>query len=647
MLKPGRFTSSRVKGGGGGGAPSLPRVALSVTPASGVADTAVVGTVVATITTDATSLVLGGTDAGLLAIDGANVVTTGEIGGRESLAFAVTGERADYRPRTVAVTVLVDVDTPDDEAPAAAGGLLQLADGKVSLVEPNVTAGYPEPTTTLTAVTRNGADIMAELDEFGEIPDAVKSTASTYSATWVISNGVAPNVTITRTLEVAAAGITAVAEPTTARLYAGQTPAAIPNIAIATNTANYTSVAGAIVSAQLQVNGEDATTSEARATGDEVSVLVTDDDGLTRRWVLSTVEYAVRFTDKGAGGWAVDINDLVPGTTNVTIGWEGETTTTTRNAIEAGPVVHIEPTISLDGETFTVSNPGPWINEFSAGDISFEYEFRRNDTPIPGARSEAPSYNRVAADAGTTTSCRIYATDANGTTHYTTTGIANPAAQAFEPYTALPGNYRHQVGSISSGETTFSNIDIGAEHPNRNILVVGGQIGTNGATVAGATIIAGGQTIPMTLVRAQASAATTPNTHIALYEAVVPLGVIAEIKITTSGVTQFRFIDYRRGVGNVISAQNGGGTSGGASTTTVALSGATVGHKLLAFHARVTSPNVEFVGATETYDTSPSGSTSNYIAAAEGVIGAGGAASVQATTSGLGQSALIAIAAGE
>ncbi|WP_103171622.1 hypothetical protein [Paracoccus sp. SY] len=534
-------------------------------------------------------------------------------------------------------------------APAASGGSLQLSDGKVSLVEPNVTAGYPEPTTTLTALTRNGTNILAELDENGEIPDAVKATASTYSATWVISNGGAPDVTITETLEVAAAAITAVSEPTTARLYAGQTPAAIPNIAAATNTANYTSVAGVVLSAQLQINGENATTSTALATGDVVSVLVTDDDGLTRRWVLSTVEYAVKFTDKGAGGWAVDINDLVPGTTNVTIGWDGETTTTTRNAIEAGPVVHIEPTISLDGEVFTVSNPGPWINEASAGDISYTYQWRRGSTNITGATGE--TYTRVAADAGTTTTCRVTATDLNGSTVYTTTGIANPAAQVFEPYAAVAGApYRFQATTANTSTWT---VDIGTAHADRDILVCGGQIGANGPTVTGVTIVAGGQTITPTLVREQSSIATSPNTRLRLYHAKVPLGTTADITLTTSANTTFRFIDYRRGVGNTISAQNGGGTDAGTSQVSAVLTGATAGHEVLAFHARPSTPNVEWTGVTEAYDIDPTGGTNRYISAAEGFIPETGELTVATQTRGSAggasnaQSAFIAIAAGE
>lgn len=115
MRKPGRFSSSRIKGGGaGGGGPALPRVTLSVTPESGITYTAPNGTVVATITTDATTLALGGTDAGILNITGMNVVTTVSLADRSSLNFTVLGARVGYSGRTVSLTVPVEGPPPPD-----------------------------------------------------------------------------------------------------------------------------------------------------------------------------------------------------------------------------------------------------------------------------------------------------------------------------------------------------------------------------------------------------------------------------------------------------------------------------------------------------------------------------------------------------
>lgn len=85
----------------------LPQVALAVTPAAGVAQDAAIGSTVATITTDATSTTLGGTDASLLQISGTNVVTKAALTGKTGLSFTVNGTRSGYTSRQVSVNVAV------------------------------------------------------------------------------------------------------------------------------------------------------------------------------------------------------------------------------------------------------------------------------------------------------------------------------------------------------------------------------------------------------------------------------------------------------------------------------------------------------------------------------------------------------------
>ena len=547
--------------------------------------------------------------------------------------LVITATKAGYNPFSLTVAT-----TPAD-APTATGGSLTLSNGSVFLEQPTAT-GYPDPTVTLTTLTRNGTNVLGELTETGdEIPDAVKSTSSTYSATWTISNGVGTDVVVTKTLVVEAAGITATVEPTTTRLYAGQTPAAIPSIATYLDNANYSSG-----TAQLQVNDANATTDTVLAEGDVVSVLVTGSGNLFRRWTLSSVEYALQIFNKGVAGWSVNINDLIPDNTPVTLGWDGEETTTTRNAIKAGPVPHIEPTITQDGETLTINNPGPWINEYSAGAVQPVYRWRRNGAPIPGGTFK--TYTLVAADAGTTLTGQVTAHNANndGETGFTTNGIAIPAAETFEPYTALPGNYQFQATTANT--STWADLDIGAAHPDRDILVAAGHLGAV-TTVSSVTIVAGGQTIPMTLVQAQASIAASPNTHLAVYHAKVPLGTTATITMTTTNNSVFRYIDYRRGIKNVVSGQASAGTAGSETTASVTITGATEGHKLLAFSARPGAANgIAWTGATEIYDLDPTGGTNRNISAAEGVVPSGGSATVSYLASGTTQSALIVIAAG-
>lgn len=116
MREPGRFTLSRLRASGGNGGGGLPFVSLSLSPEASVGEMSPVGAVVASIATDATSLVLGGTDAGLLAISGTNVVTTTSLVGKTVLDFAVIGFRDTYEAR--ARSAFIPVVPPPDQLDA-------------------------------------------------------------------------------------------------------------------------------------------------------------------------------------------------------------------------------------------------------------------------------------------------------------------------------------------------------------------------------------------------------------------------------------------------------------------------------------------------------------------------------------------------
>ncbi|MGN7870960.1 hypothetical protein [Paracoccus sp. 22332] len=92
---------------------SLPEVTLTLTPVvPALSEEAPIGTVVARISTDATTVVLSGADADLLEIDGADIVTAAGLQGRTSLEFSVVGTRQGYAPTGATVTLAVRV--PDD-----------------------------------------------------------------------------------------------------------------------------------------------------------------------------------------------------------------------------------------------------------------------------------------------------------------------------------------------------------------------------------------------------------------------------------------------------------------------------------------------------------------------------------------------------
>lgn len=99
-----------------------PRVSLNVSPVAYLREDAAVGTLVATLTTDATTLALGGDDAALLTADGTDIVTSAAISTRTELSFTVTGSAAGKNDAVVDVTVPVEM-VPDEPGTPPTGAL--------------------------------------------------------------------------------------------------------------------------------------------------------------------------------------------------------------------------------------------------------------------------------------------------------------------------------------------------------------------------------------------------------------------------------------------------------------------------------------------------------------------------------------------
>lgn len=101
--------------------PDVP-VTLTVTPAADLREDAPVGSLVATIATDATTLAVGGADAAALMADGLDIVTATSLAGRSSLDFTVRGSAAGKSDTTVSVTVPV-AEVPDEPGTPPTGAL--------------------------------------------------------------------------------------------------------------------------------------------------------------------------------------------------------------------------------------------------------------------------------------------------------------------------------------------------------------------------------------------------------------------------------------------------------------------------------------------------------------------------------------------
>lgn len=538
--------------------------------------------------------------------------------------LVITATKDGYQPYSLTVAVVPAV------APAMTGGGLQSdGDGNLVLIVPQASGGYPEPDVMLTSLTRDGVDVMGDLDD-DTIPAAAPGD---YVAIWTGTNGVAPDATITRTITVAAPEITG-AITVTGRTYAGQTPAAIPGIATATDTANYSSTGGAIVSAQLQVNGVDATTGTVLAISDVVSVLVTDDDGLTRRFVLSTVEYALRITpENGGAARSVEINDLIPGNQAISWTWEDVTTEITRDALAAGPVNHIPPQIVLENGDYVAVRADRWINRLEAGPPDYAFHWRRDGVAIAGATAER--YTPGASDAGTDTTLAMVATDENGTS---APAISNAIANAAAPTGGV--TYVNRYGSgVTASSYSFPDSDLGAPHASRDLLI---QIATSGVqdATASAVTVAG---IPATLV-IDRKAAGTRLAHVSLWKVRVPTGATGTIAVTMSTSVSRCGVSILRGTDVVVSDTAAAGVN--AASATAAIDAGTEGHKVFGLAIGHGSGPFTWTGGSRIYTEDPAGST-HHMSLAEGIVPSGGAASMTAAReSSSGQIALIVFAAG-
>lgn len=162
------------------------------------------------VMTDRSEIALGGLRVQLSDVDTAAIIAS------------ATGEVLDALPVTVVdldieggrlIKVMSDgtrapgpllpvgpVDPDPEAAPALSGGALDLVDGDLVLVPPTVTAGQPDPQLVLTSLTRDGADVLDEVED-GRIADAAPGV---YEAVWTASNGVDPDATAVASLTIAA-----------------------------------------------------------------------------------------------------------------------------------------------------------------------------------------------------------------------------------------------------------------------------------------------------------------------------------------------------------------------------------------------------------------------------------------------------------
>ncbi|VDS09235.1 hypothetical protein PARHAE_02427 [Paracoccus haematequi] len=161
------------------------------------------------VMTDRSEIALGGLRVQLSDVDTAAIIAS------------ATGEVLDALPVTVVdldieggrlIKVMSDgsrapgpllpvgpMDPDPEAAPALSGGALDLVDGDLVLVPPTVTAGQPNPQLVLTSLTRDGADVLDEVED-GRIADAAPGV---YEAVWTASNGVDPDATAVASLTIA------------------------------------------------------------------------------------------------------------------------------------------------------------------------------------------------------------------------------------------------------------------------------------------------------------------------------------------------------------------------------------------------------------------------------------------------------------
>lgn len=119
---------------------------------------------------------------------------SGRIGSFSARVTWVNSSGSDFSDSNEIVTSLPNTDV----APQLAGGSLSMNGNDLVITPPTITAGSPDPTLTLVSLTRDGADVLAEISDW-RIADA---TPGAYAARFVASNGVDPDAPVNLTFTV-------------------------------------------------------------------------------------------------------------------------------------------------------------------------------------------------------------------------------------------------------------------------------------------------------------------------------------------------------------------------------------------------------------------------------------------------------------
>lgn len=438
---------------------------------------------------------------------------------------------------------------------------------------------------------------------FNTAPDSVTSSSNvTLTGTGTTRTGTGPAtspVTLggtkagyqpySATITVDTAVITPNAAITTAQLYDGQTVGDIPNFATINSTSYFTRAGRTIASVQAKVgqmvspgpdqpavlsNLVNVTGATVLAENDKVVIDVTDSGGTMRRFELADVQYAVKITAQGQE-YIVQVNDLIPAASSFTISFLGQTTTTSRAALLAGPVNHIPPAITGTAElgaTLTKADDGKWLG-LSAPTYANQWE--RDGAAISGATGE--SHIVVTADEGKAVTLDVSGTNAQGARTATSNTISIPAAGGGGggnvPLTFVD---LYELSNAAPA-ATIADIPVGAADANRYVwvaatLMSGGDpwsVSWTGVTINGAEAQFVGES-------------KSYSGHVALYRLLVPTGTTVSVEATSSNARDNRTISVGTSVGASTPVFIGSGAVQGGAAATLTLNGAKAGGSVFA-----------------------------------------------------------------
>lgn len=236
--------------------------------------------------------------------------------------------------------------------------------------------------------------------------------------------------------------ITATSTPTGLMFEGDNAQDDLDNFSTFNSTGNYSSTAGTISTVDYQINGvsaaDDATVSE----DDVPRFLVTDSEGNTRAFTISTVEYLVNVDTVGTNEVELDVNPNAPdakilGDIVIDVGsaydatYTGITAGDLRNApynfgaSNAAGLPTISGTTGL-GDTLTVDE-GLWSTP-DGTTLTFSYQWQSDGVDISGATSS--TFDITASEQGTDVTCEVTGSDGAESTVAETAATSIPSATA-------------------------------------------------------------------------------------------------------------------------------------------------------------------------------------------------------------------------